>query len=101
LSVNETKMLNKQTNHYRTLVITGLAVLVTFTAGQAITAQVAASAGQIAVKRGSILEVVPVHSMQKPKASWVLAREGTFVEAKTVKLFRTRFIESGEYKLYT
>ena len=89
----------KQTNHYRTLVIAGLAILVTFTTGSAITAQLTSSSGKFTIKRGSILEVVPVHSLQKPKTSWVLSRDGTFVEAKTVKLFRTRFIESGTYKL--
>ncbi|MBU2259591.1 hypothetical protein KKC44_03200, partial [Patescibacteria group bacterium] len=54
---------------------------------------------QFTLARGSVFEIIVQHSITSPQFSWVLSRDGTFVEAKRDQLFRSRLIEAGSYSL--
>ncbi|MBU0767275.1 PKD domain-containing protein [Patescibacteria group bacterium] len=59
----------------------------------------AQSQAPFTLQRGSIFEIVAQHSIASPQYSWILSRDGTFVEAKRDSLFRYRLIEAGNYSL--
>ncbi|MCF7844904.1 MAG: hypothetical protein K9M03_03700 [Kiritimatiellales bacterium] len=64
-----------------------------------LTAQSQVAQTQFTLPRGSVFEVIAQHSFVSPKYSWVLSRDGTFLEAKREALFRSRLIEPGSYSL--
>jgi len=54
---------------------------------------------EFTLARGSVFEIIAQHSIASPQFSWVLSRDGTFVEAKRDPVFRSRLIEAGSYSL--
>ncbi|MFH1349237.1 MAG: PKD domain-containing protein [Patescibacteria group bacterium] len=55
----------------------------------------------LTLNKGSFFEVILQNSVQNPLYSWVLSKDGTFIEAKRAPIFRTRLIEQGTYQLNT
>jgi len=48
---------------------------------------------------GDIVEILGTHDDPGAQFSWVLERDGIFVQAARTPTFRTRFVETGKYRL--
>ena len=49
--------------------------------------------------QGETFEILPFHSLQNPRFSWIMMQEKKFMERTESPIFRTRFTEVGTYTL--
>lgn len=49
--------------------------------------------------QGETFEILPLHSLQNPRFSWILLQDRKFIERAQSSLFRTRFSEAGLFTL--
>lgn len=76
-----------------------LASVVLVSPARAQETEVSPARSQIAIVAGDVLEVLGVHAGTDGNFTWVLTRNGTFMEAGRSAVFRTRFTQAGGYTL--